>query len=552
MKKILAMLLVLVMALGLASSALAVSWAAPAISTSASPFAAEVIKLGVNGDITGAKYYTVLTDAAAYNYSNIYFAVRVTVPSYANANAYYGNSGFLSGNKAKVTVNYTNLDAKGEGTYYIPLTDSSQTLWLNTKSGTFDPSWVTSVNNNCGCGDTHIISGIAKGAQGASVRVCIGASGKLDDILIDGCYKVTEKSYYGVIPCVNCTPVTLNGFLFSGNCAANGVFYAVNSANKVTGVYAVGNCGATEGYFGALKQFDKKLFGWFPDGVMQSCSTGSCGVVKFVKREIPVGAKINSAWTQWDNSFRVSGMDYTQTVAKFDEWKRLPEVNKSSANFLDLYYKDDEGNTELSNWDRIKPSDLSAEPKVVKASSTDSANNRYNDMWWSKNSLNEFAPGSIVKYSTLIDLYNDRVIYEGYVYDVPATSTYTHSYGNLWYVINAISDGKLYRQTSATTVNCDYNDASYLNTLNHLYALLGFTYADVAAGNVYMTKDIILSNFGFSTSVCDTKTWSPYTAAITVTPIAEVPATGSMSYLGFALLILAVSTAAIAKKKVRG
>ena len=546
MKKIIAMLLVLVMALGLASSALAVSWAAPALSTSASPFAAEVIKLGVNGDITGSKYYTVLTDAAAYNYSSIYFAVKVTVPSYSNANAYYGNSSFLSGNKVKVTVNYTNLDAKGEGTYYIPLTDSSQTLWLNSKTNTFDPAWVTSVNNNCGCGDTHIISGIAKGAQGASVRVCIGASGKLEDVLIDGCYKVEEKTFYGVVPCVNCAPVDLKGFLFSGNCAANGVFYAVNSANKVTGVYAVDNCAPNTTYHGALKQFDKKLFGWFPDGTMQSCSTGSCGVVKFVKREIPVGAKITNDWTQWENSFSVAGLSRADSITKFNEWKNLPEVNKASANYDDLYYKDDESNTELSNWSKVKPSDLSTQPLTQKALGTpDSA------MWWSKN----YVAGMTASAKTVGTATIDGIVktlYEGYIYDVPATSTYTHSYGNTWYVKTATSDARLYRQTSANTVNCDFNDGGYLNTLNHLYALLGFTYADVAAGNVYMNKDIILQNFGFSTSVCDTKTWSPYTAAITVTPIAEVPATGSMSYLGFALLTLAVSTAAIAKKKVRG
>lgn len=552
MKKILAMLLVLVMALGLASSALAVSWAAPVAGGSASPFAAEVIKLGINDTITGGRYYSVLTDAAAYNYSNIYFAVKVTLPSYANANAYYGNSGFLSGNKVKVTVSYTNLDAKGEGTYYIPLTDSAQTLWLNTKfnTNTFDPAWTSSVNTNCGCGDTHIISGIAKGAQGASVKVCVGATGELKDVLIDGCYKIEEKTYYGVVPCVNCSPVDLKGFLFSGNCAMNGVFYAVNSANKVTGVYAVDNNAVNTTYYGSLRQFDKKLFGWFPDGTMQSCTTGSCGIVKFVKREIPVGAKITHDWKKWENSFSVAGLSRTDSINKFNEWKMLPEVNKASANYDDLYYKDDESNTEPSEWTKIKPSDLgNVQPltKKLDASTPDSA------LWWSKNYVSGLTNGT-KKYGTAVIDNVTKNLYEGYIYDVAATSneTYTHSYGNTWYVKTASSDARLYRQTSANTVNCDYNDLGYLNTLNHLYALLGFTYADVAAGNVYMTKDIILTNFGFSTSVCDTKTWSPYTSTITVAPVTEVPATGSMSYLGIAVLALAVSTAIIAKKKVRG
>ena len=241
MRKILAITLALLMVLGFAASASAVSWAAPAVGANASPFSVEVVKLGVNADVTGAKYYTVLTDAAAYGFSNIYYAIKLTVPSYADANNYYGNSQFLSGNTVKVTITYTNIFGKTDETVVVPLTDKSQTLWYNGES--FDASWTASINTNCGCGNNHILNATVKDTTNASIKVCVGAKGKLSDILIDGFYKVEKKDYYGMKPCANCNPVNLSGFIFSGNCGANKVFFNTDTKGKVTGVYVTGVSG---------------------------------------------------------------------------------------------------------------------------------------------------------------------------------------------------------------------------------------------------------------------------------------------------------------------
>jgi len=64
-----------------------------------------------------------------------------------------------------------------------------------------------------------------------------------------------------------------------------------------------------------------------------------------------------------------------------------------------------------------------------------------------------------------------------------------------------------------------------------------------------MNNDILLANFGFSTSICDTATWGAYTAAITVAPVTEVPATGVASFAGFAMIAVAAAAAAVAKKR---
>ena len=544
MKKLLALALALVMAFGLASTALSVSWAAAPMSSSASPFAIEVIKLGVNSDVTGTKYYTVVTNAAAYDFSTIYYAIKLVVPSYANANAYYGNSGFLSGDKAKVTVTYTNVSGKGTDTYYVQLTDATQTLWLNSRTGAFDASWVTSASNNCGCGDSHIISAIASGTKEVSIKACVGASGELSAINV-GNFSVSEKTYYGVVPCVNCAAQTLSGFLFTSDCGASGAFFATNTAGKVTGAYAVNSWSGNTVYQGALVKFSKTLYGWYPNGTMTTCA-GSCGVLTFTKREIPTGAKINNTWTKWDNSFAASGYTLAQTEAAFNTWKSLPEVNKAGATYQDLFYEDSYQNKVASSWSAIAPSGLSTQPGTVLSGKN------YSNVWWSDNYLSGLTAGSKTKVEFTYDSAT-KTLFEAYPYDVPTPGTsYCLSYNNTLYMKAATSDARLYKQVAENVINCDYSDATMLNTLNYLYGKLGFTYADLAAGNVYMTKDILLSNFGFNVSVCDTKTWGAYTAAITVTPVAEVPATGSISFAGFALLVLSIATAAVMKKRVRG
>ncbi len=554
MKKILAILLALILTLGIATSAMAVSWAAPLVGSSGSPFSIEVIKLGINTDITGAKYYTVATDAAAFDFSTIYYAIKLVVPSYANANAHYGNSGFLSGDKVKVTVSYNNVSGKGYDTYWVKLTDKAQTLFLNARTNEFDPTWTASLSNNCGCGDSHIHSAIASGTKEVSIKATVGATGELSSLSI-GDYKVEEKTFYGVLPCVNCTPQTLKGFYFKSNCAANGAFFAVNSANKVTSVYAVNSFSGNASYYGALTEFKKVLYGWVPNGTMQSC-TGSCGIMTFAKTELPKGGKINKNWTKWYNTNSVMGYSRAEMIAKFDEWKNTPEIkSKGYGSYDDLFYIDDYNKEQLCSWDKIAPSGM-AQPatKLPTLTPPDSINNKFHLIWWSMENVSGITKGSKTSAKYKINgTGEDRELFSAYEYSIEQGSTpdadyFPISYRNTWYGKASTEDARLFRQTSPTTVDCDYLDATMLNTLNFLYGKLGFTFADVAAGNIYMTKDILMSNFGFKVEVYDTKVWSPYTAAIVVSPVAEVPATGSATYVGFAMIALAIAAAVVTKK----
>lgn len=561
MKKILAIALALVMVLGLASSALAVSWAAPAASSSASPFAIEVIKLGVNADVTGANYYTVLNDAAAYNYSNIYYAIKLSVPSYANANSYYGNSGFISGNTVKVTITYTNVSGKSSETYKVALTDAAQTLWYNGSG--FDASWTASVSNNCGCGDKHILNAVAVGNKEISIKACVGASGDIKDIKVDGCYSVKEKTFYGVVPCVNCTPVNLSGFLFEGDCSNYGAFFSTNAAGKVTGAYAVDKIMAQTDYNGSVENFAPTLYGWAPAGTLSNCTSSSCGVVSFELRQLPEGAKIQTPeWNLWTNTFNFDNKSHTEMYELFQNWVKANKVASDNsvydnatkrpladADFDYVYIKKD-GKAIRVTWNdgdgKIKPDNFDAATATVvdkkgdalstgKTVSTDDTGNAWNFFNGKDTAFMAYEVDHVNKY---IQLGKDYKTLNGTTVDYLKTK----------YIVAKSTDYRLFKQTSATTVNCDSNEAGYLNVLNHMYALLGFTYADIAAGNVYMTKDILLANFGFSTSVCDTKTWGAYTAAITVATVAEVPATGSVTYVGFAMIVLAIAAAVVTKK----
>ena len=568
MKKILAIALALVMVLGLASSALAVSWPATP-SPSASPFAIEVIKLGVNADVTGAKYYTVLTDAAAYNYSNIYYAIKLSVPSYANANSYYGNSGFVSGNTVKVTVTYTNVSGKSSETYKVALTDAAQTLWYNGSG--FDASWTSAVNNNCGCGDKHILNAVAVGNKEISIKACVGTSGDLKNIKIDGCYSVAEKTFYGVVPCVNCTPVNLSGFLFEGDCSNYGAFFSTNAAGKVTGAYAVDKCMTGTTYKGSVEDFAPTLYGWAPSGTVENCASGSCGIVAFSLRQLPEGAKISTpGWNTWTNTFNYDGKSPADMQNLFNEWINTnggkvakdngvyEDTTKrvlTSADFNAVYVKKD-NKAVVATWNtgdgKIKPDNFAeasvtvvpdkstavASGGILETTATGDAKNFFNGK---DTKFMAYEVDGIAKYVQLGDTYFKHAVGE-----TPAVTTV--DYLKTKYVVGSKVDYRLFKQTSATTVNCDSNEAGYLNVLNHMYALLGFTYADVAAGNVYMTKDNLLLNFGFSASVCDTKTWGAYTAAITVATVAEVPATGSVTYVGFAMIVLAIAAAVVTKK----
>ena len=573
MKKILSIALAFAMLLTFASSALAVSWAAPAVSSTASPFAIEVIKLAASSDVTGAKYYTVLSDAAAYDLSNVYFAIKLSVPSYANANSYYGNSGFMSGDSVKVSVNFTNVSGKGSETYYIKLTNEAQTLWYNGSG--FDATWTTSLSNSCGCGDSHILSAVAVGSNEITIKASVGASGELSNISIDGCYSVEKKTFYGVVPCVNCTPTNLSGYFISGDCSSYGVFFTTNSAGKVTAAYVADKCSTQTQYYGSVVTFDKQLFGWTPSGTYTDCYDNTCGHQAFALVELQKGDDINTPnWTTWVNDRKASGLTMDDTLNLFVAWANNTKANKiavdsdntsastvTSDAYLYLYYLKDGEYKRVKEWDNIKPDDFKEITSGMTialhdaADSTVLVNGAIVGTSYTKSatgaSVNFFntTDTSASTYDLVYGIDNNTILKRVVLGEMYASDSIVE-YGKIRYVIGSATDWRLFKQTSATTVNCDSNEASYLNALNHVYALLGFTYADWAAGNVYMTEDLLLTNFGFTASVSDSKTWSAYTAAITVAPVAEVPATGSISVMGLAMIVLSAA-AVIAKKKVR-
>lgn len=69
----------------------------------------------------------------------------------------------------------------------------------------------------------------------------------------------------------------------------------------------------------------------------------------------------------------------------------------------------------------------------------------------------------------------------------------------------------LYEQTSVTSMPGG-NEATMLNCINHVYALLGFTFAGISAYNVYLTDETILANFGFYLSLSTEAGWCLPTA----------------------------------------
>ncbi|MDO5111846.1 MAG: hypothetical protein Q4E65_06045 [Clostridia bacterium] len=573
MKKIFAIALALVMVLGIATSAMAISWGAPTTSSSSSPFAAEVIKLGANSGVTGTEYYSVLNDAAAYDYSNIFYAIKLTIPSASQANAAYSGAKYNVGDEIKVTISYTNVSGKSSDTKYVKIGASAKTLWYNGKTGVFEESWVPSVSNACGCGDQHVIKATASGNKEVKVKVCFSAKGKLKDIKIAGCYGVEKKEYCGIKPCVNCKPVDLNGFKFSGDCAKFPVFFSTNSAGKVTGVYVIDGCNATytTDAYGSMKQITKALYGWQATGTdCGECTTCTNGTAtKFELVQLDKGTVLTNGWTTWDNQSTIGSLTAAETEARFNgscgylgstvygAFEKgakidMPINSTNRANAYDMVYiQRDDGNftpMTASLYGKLAD-DLSAGDKLYK----NSKSGTYTDAIALSGTDTNVESLNGVKLPAARDdgrfLPNattgkekDWSVYKDWTANVVYLETYFFCFED--------QVEQLFQQLTADKVSCDTNDATYLNSINHLYSVLGFTYADVAAGNVYMTEDILLANFGFAIAPCSEAVWGAYTAAITVAAVAEVPATGSMTYAGFAMIVLAIA-AAVATKKVR-
>ncbi|MDO5111847.1 MAG: hypothetical protein Q4E65_06050 [Clostridia bacterium] len=599
MKKIFAIALALIMVLGIATSAMAISWGAPTISTSASaPFTAEVIKLGASAGVTGYEYYTVINDAAAYNYSNIFYAIKLNIPSAAQANAAYSGAKYNVGDQIKVTINYTNVQGKSAEVKYVPIGASPKTLWYNGKTGVFEEQWVPSVSNACGCGDQHVIKAIASGTGEVRIRVCFAANGKLSDLKLAGCYSVEAKEYCGVKPCPNCKPIDIKGYKFSGECAKFPVFFSTNSTGRVTGAYVIDDCvGYTTDAYGSMKQITKELYGWKvtgPDcGECTTCTTGTAS--KFELVPLDKGTVLQN-WTTWNNNNTVGSLSAAETYRLFagscgyigstvyDKWdvgtgNKVTNLKNATA-YNTLYLKRADNtfisvanaglgkiadDLELGSnlYRNAKSGSKTSDPVIPGASSITALTTRITpDTTYPKAMSGDTNVRTIqaTGYKTLPVTSDDGRYMPGVGTGTAPTSNGKEKdwskydgnnvvYLETYYFCFEARVDQLFQQLTADRINCDTNDASYLNSLNHLYSVLGFTYADIMAGNVYMTDYILLSNFGFAIAPCGEAVWGAYTASITVAPVAEVPATGDVGFMGFLFIGLSAVATVVNRKR---
>lgn len=211
MKKLIVVLLVLSFLLCSTSVAYAFSWDAPPTQL-ASPFAIEVIKLKPHIDATGNQYYTQITNID-YTDTTIYYAIKLTLPSYADANTYYKTSDLCSGSQVKVVINYTNIANKTQDVVYATLTDQPQTLFYNGSSFT------NSLN--------YVLSALRVSNYVPKISAVIQGRGALDNIVISNSYKVKSHTFDG-----------MSGYLVYGSHSAFDAFFEVRH-NKFCGIYVV-------------------------------------------------------------------------------------------------------------------------------------------------------------------------------------------------------------------------------------------------------------------------------------------------------------------------
>lgn len=521
MKKAIVLLLTALLILTAAAPALAIGWGAPAVSAAAAPFGVEVVKLAANTDATGKTYYTAFSAPGGAKPANrLFYAVKLTLPSYADANAYYGTSKLSMGSPVWVRLEYSNVGKKTTETCKVALTNKAQTLWYNGKR--FEASWTAALNNDCGCGSKHILSADVNTSGLSRIRACVAARGELSDVRVGGCYSVEEKTYRGIKPCPNCKPVNLKGFLFQGDCAAFDVFFSANSKGKVTGVYCAGEKNlAPPTQNGTFEPLDATLYGWAPTAPETDCATGDC-MLTFKLQPIPVGAKVHWWLRYWDVKWgggydAFIGKDAStnkETKGYFKKWVDAfaPEVNGVAVNEYDydrLYvYQDGVYQKAMQKDAAETPEDARVAPFDTKKSFVHS---NYTAIFWSDEKLD----GAQTEVR-VFDAQGERfaTMYPYWEQDQsgnwrPPTQ---YTYGHIFYFRAGSAEDAgtryLFKMLDAEHVDCDTNDASYLNAINHLLSLLGFTYQDVTAGKVYMTKDILLSNFGFNTASCSEVLWN--------------------------------------------
>ncbi len=349
MKRFLSILLATVMVSTMATAAMAVSGNFSG-QNHPSPFSIRVNRLGVIFDGENQKYHSIPDGTSVNGAGVIYYAINLKLPTYMEANAYYGRSVFMSGSRVEVTIAYTNVSGKSSEAYYVQLTDKTQHLWYNGSG--FDAKWDPDPNNDIGADNSHILSAAVVGSGSVSIKACIATPGKLSDIKIDGCYTVEKKAYSGVVPCADCTPIDLKGFLFKGDCASYNIFLSIDDDKRVTNAYVVDKAPSL-----SLTpfSFDKVLYGWAPDSIID-CQNPD--IVFFKRVELPMGAEIEAsdpatAWSRWNNTFTFNGLSHADMDAKFAIWLALPEnANKDFINdsYDQVYYMEDDEFIKVTSW----------------------------------------------------------------------------------------------------------------------------------------------------------------------------------------------------------
>jgi len=252
MKKIFAIIMAMLL-FAVPATALCSSWANPIPSSTASPFSVEVIKLIARTDATGGRYYAQIAEYEAYNDSTIYYCIKLSLPSYSEANAYYATGDLYSGSRMKVVIDYENVANKDREVVYATLTDRPQTLYYNGAS-------FASVS-----GHNYVLSALQTKDRIAKITASVVGKGSIDDIVIGNTYRVKRQAYYGVQPCVNCNPTNLVGYLVYGAHAAHDVFLSASNG-KLSGIYVIDQHQSAS-YSGAKVRIEQPLFRWVQNGL---------------------------------------------------------------------------------------------------------------------------------------------------------------------------------------------------------------------------------------------------------------------------------------------
>ncbi len=254
MKRLIAIATIITMLVLLSSTVLAVSWLAQTAQTS-SPFEIDVIKLKPRADTMGGVYYEQISDYAVYSDTSIYYCIKLSLPSYEEANAYYRTNGMLSGSKVKISIVYSNIANKEKDVVYASLTNRSQTLYYN------GDAFVPAMGNN------YVLKAWQVSGAKAKITASITGNGDLEDIAFGNGYRVKSHSFYGVVPCVNCRASNLHGYLVYGTNAAHDVFFAVRNG-KLDGIYVVDGHQSSQ-YNGAKVRIDTPLYAWVQNGTFR-------------------------------------------------------------------------------------------------------------------------------------------------------------------------------------------------------------------------------------------------------------------------------------------